>query len=231
MCQSIHTNLIVATVNSHGLFTHRTLIGISGRLIMIGERNNRCANAEDHRRMDLTVRVIILLLLSVLVDIFSEHGNHSRLFLLDIKELHESVDEQLFEVPFLLTIFIVQNLLNVLFPRQKLIVLNNKHRSLDTTSIRVDLDLSLINISNDGIFLRNLVSSSHATNISQERVWIVVVADPLPVQEDLVRLGVLIIVVWAKWFNAIIVQDLNMIRWPLPYRNLGHERKILDEST
>lgn len=133
---------------------------------MIGERNNRCANAEDHRRVDLTVRVIILLLLSVLVDIFSEHGNHSRLFLLDIKELHESVDEQLFEVPFLLAIFIVQNLLNVLFPRQKLIVLNNKHRSLDTTSIRVDLDLSLINISNDGIFLRNLVSSSHATNIS-----------------------------------------------------------------
>ena len=67
---------------------------------MVWERNDRGTDAQDHRRVDLKVSVLIVLRLPVVVNVLDEHGNHSRFFLLNIQELNQSVLEELLEVPF-----------------------------------------------------------------------------------------------------------------------------------
>lgn len=57
MSQSIHSELVVAGINTHGLLSHGGLIGVPWRLVVIWEGNDACAHAQDHRRMDLTMSV------------------------------------------------------------------------------------------------------------------------------------------------------------------------------
>ena len=69
-------------------------------LVVVWERNDGGTHAEDHAWMDLTVRVGVklLLLFGVLVQVRHVHGNHGRLFLLDVKELDQAFLESVVEV-------------------------------------------------------------------------------------------------------------------------------------
>ena len=48
MCKRIHSDLVVTCVHSHGLLAHCTLIGISWRLVVIGEWDDGGADSKDH---------------------------------------------------------------------------------------------------------------------------------------------------------------------------------------
>ena len=56
MGHRVHALPKVRRVNSHSLLTHSTLVRITGTLVVIRERNDRSADAEDHRGVNLTVR-------------------------------------------------------------------------------------------------------------------------------------------------------------------------------
>ena len=51
---------MVAGVNTHRLLSHSRLIGISGRLVMVGIRNDTGTHAEDHGRVNFRVRVVVM---------------------------------------------------------------------------------------------------------------------------------------------------------------------------
>jgi hypothetical protein len=55
--QSVHPDVEVGNVHSHGLFTHGALVSVTRRLVVIGKRNNRGANSQNHGRMNLAMRV------------------------------------------------------------------------------------------------------------------------------------------------------------------------------
>jgi len=94
MRQGVHSNLIVASVHTHSLLTHRTLIRITRRLVVVGERDDRSAHSQNHGGMDLTVSVAVLLSLlllglafplGILSKVMGEHSNHRILLFLNIK--------------------------------------------------------------------------------------------------------------------------------------------------
>ena len=47
----------VGNVDAHSLFTHSALVRVTRRLIVIGERNNRRTDSQDHGGMNLAVSV------------------------------------------------------------------------------------------------------------------------------------------------------------------------------
>ena len=162
--EGIHPEMVVARVNSHSLLSHCTLIGVSWRLIVIWEWNDRGTDSQYHRRVDLTVSILVLLLgLKIVLDIFGEHGNHSRFFLFDIKKLNEAFPEELLEHPLLL-----EDHFDMLSPDHHLVIFNNEHGSLHSSGIGVYLDLLLFDISHDRIFLGQRILSPGLSDIAQE---------------------------------------------------------------
>lgn len=178
--------------------------------------------------MNFTVRKLILLQLIVLLDIIYKHCNHTRLLLFNIKKLDESISEEIFKLPFFL-----EDLLNMLFLELDLVVFDDKHGSQTPSRVCVDLDLPLVDISTDRVLFRKLVTlvtSPHLPDLSEKLAGIVVVTDPLAVQEDLVRLGVLIVVVWSQRLDSEVVERLNELKWLLADRDLCHQGQILDKT-
>jgi len=53
----------VAAMNPDGLFSHRGLIGISGGLVVIGERDTVRHHAQNQARVDFAVCVIIIIMI------------------------------------------------------------------------------------------------------------------------------------------------------------------------
>ena len=84
MSQGVHSHLVVRGVDSHGLLTHSGLVSVSRRLIVVRERNDGGTDSKDHGWVDLQMSVVVALLLTVLVDIIDEHGDHRGLFLFHV---------------------------------------------------------------------------------------------------------------------------------------------------
>ena len=59
ICGFIHSLIIVCNIHPHRLFSHRTLVCVSGRLIVFGEWNTRCEDAKYGTRMNLAVGIFI----------------------------------------------------------------------------------------------------------------------------------------------------------------------------
>ena len=55
--QRVHAHVEIANVHAHGLFAHGGLVGVAGRLVVVREGDDRGADAENHRGMDLAVGV------------------------------------------------------------------------------------------------------------------------------------------------------------------------------
>ena len=107
-----------------------------------------------------------------------KHGNHGILFFLDIKQLDQTMPEKLFEIPFLL-----QNFLNMSFTHKKPVVLNNEHGSLHPAGICINFYLSLVDISQNGILLRQVVVPPHSPDICHQLSRVGAVTNPLAVQK------------------------------------------------
>ena len=55
----VHAYVVIETGNADGLLAHRRLVGVTRRLVVIGEWNERRAESVDHRRVELVVRVFL----------------------------------------------------------------------------------------------------------------------------------------------------------------------------
>ena len=53
----VEAGVVVGGVHPEGLFAHGGLIGVAGRLIMVGEGNDRRAHTQHHGRVDFAVGV------------------------------------------------------------------------------------------------------------------------------------------------------------------------------
>lgn len=157
MSQSVHPQEVVAGVDAHGLLSHCTLIGVSWRLIVVGERNDACANSEYHGWVDLTVGVSTLL--AFLAQITHVHGDHCGFLLLNIQVLHQA---------FLETVLKVhqvggrarEQLSDVLLAKLDLTVFNDEQRSLDSSSICEEAYLLVGDVSHDGYLRRDLLPAA-----------------------------------------------------------------------
>lgn len=107
--------------------------------------------------------------------------------------------EELLEVPLLR-----HYLPNVPLSQFDFVILYNEHGTLDTATIGVDLDFFLINISHDGVLFGNPVCSPHFSYFLEQFSWIVVVSNPLSIEEYLVGSRVLIIRITTKWLYSDI---------------------------
>lgn len=82
---------------------------------MVGERNNRRAHTQDHRRVNLAMCERCLLGL-LRVEVLQLHGDHSSLLFFDIQEFNQTFLATSFEVPATfrrLGILLVEDLLDV----------------------------------------------------------------------------------------------------------------------
>jgi len=127
--------------------------------------------------------VLILFSSSILVDIINKHCNHCSFLFSNIKKLNQTFSKVLLKVP---CIFALQNLLYMFLTNIQFIVFNNKHGSLHSSSIGVDLDFSLFDISYDGIFFWKLICSSSRPYIIQKLRWNMMITYPLTIQENFV---------------------------------------------
>ena len=100
----------------------------------------------------------------------------------------------------------------MLFPDHELVLIYDEHGSLNSTSISVDLDFPLFNISHDRVLLRKGVLSPGLSDIFKELTGDRVVTDPLAVQENFIGVGILIISIFIKWLDTEIVKKLQKLR-------------------
>lgn len=143
------------------MLSHCTLICISWWLIMIWEWDDRCTDSKNHWWMDLTMSKLIFLIGSIFINIMNKHCNHTRFFLFNIKKFNKSISEELFKIPFLF-----KNFFYMLLPELKLIFLDDKHCSHTSTSISVNFNFSLIDISANWIFFWKLIASIASSHLS-----------------------------------------------------------------
>jgi hypothetical protein len=68
----------------------------------------------------------------------------------------------------------------------QLTILNDKKRSLNSSCIRVEPDLFILNVPYDRDFFRDFELSTELLNASDEISWIVVGADPVAIHENFV---------------------------------------------
>mmetsp|Transcript_29662 Transcript_29662/g.73494 ORF Transcript_29662/g.73494 Transcript_29662/m.73494 type:complete len:237 (-) Transcript_29662:2039-2749(-) len=130
--QSVHAQLKVGHIHAHGLFTHGALVGVARGLVVVRERDDGPADAENHGRVDLTVRVHVLHVTLIprhaprLHQILDGHGNHRGLLLLGIHVLDAPVGHQV--VPSVPRHVLFLQHLDVSFPDLEPLVLYDEQR-------------------------------------------------------------------------------------------------------
>ena len=101
----VHALSVVADVHAHGLLAHGGLVGVSRRLVVVGEGNDRGAHAQDHGGMDLAVRVgRAAAVLHAGAHGLQIHADHAVLLLLRRDVLDQAVQHQVREHRFRLQV-------------------------------------------------------------------------------------------------------------------------------
>lgn len=62
MVHRVHARQEVTGEDPHRLLTHRGLVGVTRRLVVVGKGNDRAHHAQNERRMDLAVRPNLVVL-------------------------------------------------------------------------------------------------------------------------------------------------------------------------
>lgn len=157
---------------------------------MIGVGNDRSTNTKNHTRMNLTVRVIVLLLR---FEVAEMHRNHRCFFLINVEELNQACFQTIGKVHTLLLL----HSLDVAFSQQKLILFNNKEWSLHSACISEEPNLFVLKVTHDRNLFRYVEPSPQTNDVLKQTVWIFTRAYPVAIDEDFdisatdnVRLGV-----------------------------------------
>ena len=234
--QSVHSHLVVRSINSHGLLSHSRLIGVSGGLIVVGKGDNWSTNAQNHWRMNFTVRKSGHFC-TLWPQILDWHSNHGAFFFITIDKFNETLLATLFEIPSwsdntpCLFCFL-QQLLNVILPNFKLILFDNVKRSLNTTCVSAKFDFSFGKVSHDRNFSLNSGFSPQSLKIFEKFVSVGSQTNPVSIHEHLGHFRVIQIVrrQLFKLFHAPILQLVNNVATVGTDRNQSHEGQVFNQT-
>jgi len=91
------------------------------------------------------------------------------------------------------------------------VILDNEHSSLDPTSICINLNFFLVNVSHDGILLGKSIGPSHFSDVIEEFTGVVMVTNPLSIEEDFVRPRILIVRIFTQFLHSDISKGLQYL--------------------
>lgn len=97
MYKGLHSDLVVGAVQTHGLFRHGALKCVLGRLVVVGEGNDRTAHTEQHRWVNLAMGVSQLF--GIILQVRQVHRNETVLLLLHVQVLDETLLPQVIKGP------------------------------------------------------------------------------------------------------------------------------------
>lgn len=198
---------------------------------MVWERNDGGTDTKYHGWVHLAVRVGVklgFLLLLCLVEVGDVHRDHGRLFLFDIQKLDKAVLEGVIEVH--LATFQGRD---VPLLEQDLVVIDNKERSLHSSSIRVETNLFVGNITDDGDLFWDLIGSPEGLHLSHQDVGVVVRAKPVSIHEDFhVFAGPNhVLVPLFELLDSEVLKNGDKAADGATHGDECHERKVLDKTT
>lgn len=142
MYKGLHSDLVVGAVQTHGLFRHGALKCVLGRLVVVGEGNDRTAHTEQHRWMNFAMCVSQLF--GIVFQVGQIHRNETVFLLFHVQVLNETLLPQVIKGPLAL------QMLRLEFQS---IVFNSEQRPHAPAGISVDLDFVLDDVPYDGNLL------------------------------------------------------------------------------
>eukprot|EP00964_Phaeocystis_antarctica_P006427 scaffold3475_cov91-Phaeocystis_antarctica.AAC.2 len=150
--QRVHPQLVVGDVDAHCLLAHRALVGVARRLVVVGEGDDRGADAEDHRRVDLAVRVAVHRVVGA--QIRKVHCNHHCLLLLGVHELNQPIGEQLGEAE--ARLLLVAQLAYVRLLEEQFLLLDDEDGPAAPPRVRKEAQFARGNVAHHRDLCRNL---------------------------------------------------------------------------
>lgn len=204
------------------MFGHGGLQGVFCGLVVVWERDDGRADAEDHGRVDLAVRVFH----EFVGQVAHVHGDHCVLFLLHIQELHEPLPpEHLKSKPI--------NQIGLL--HLNLIIRPHHNQRPHTPSrIRIDLNLLLTNIPHNGHLKGYLAQHPHPPQPANHIQRLIGRPNPIAIQhnlrlrQDFLRVGVHI--ECRVLCPADFVLEPVVLLVEHAAGDIGHERDVLDDA-
>mmetsp|Transcript_4384 Transcript_4384/g.10739 ORF Transcript_4384/g.10739 Transcript_4384/m.10739 type:complete len:763 (+) Transcript_4384:725-3013(+) len=242
VCHGIHSQGVIRDVHTHGLLAHRGLVGVTRRLVVIRERNNRGANTKNHRRVNFAVSPRASV--DGVLEVIHGHCNHGGLFFLAIDILNHTLDRQVRKRVFVLlekcsdvplpdrqSLFRLRgHLTKLVLLRSRIPFLDNKQRTADPAGICKYPQLLILVVHHDRDFIHDTRLSPQPANRLRQAAWLAMDTNPRPVDEHL----------GGTWHNRR--RDLDQVfRRPLVEklfngirrgtdRNVRHHRNVLHET-
>ena len=185
--EGVHALQEVGGVHSHGLLSHGALVRIPRTLVMIREGDDRRADSQYHRGVDLAVRVGFrvrpMLVVPCLLEVLDAHGDHRGLLLLAVDVLEEPVPNE--ALPRVVgDVIVLQGQDGVLVDVHAL-VLHDVQRSTAPPIVAHQPNLLELNVVDDADLVHDLPRPSQLPHRLHKDVRVVVDAHPSPIQEDL----------------------------------------------
>ena len=149
MGDGVKHHVLVGCAEAHSLFGHGALEGVFGRLVVVGEGDERRADSEQHGGVNFAMRVVFVIdhALSILqLEERWVHRDQSRFFLLHV---------QIFNQPSTNELLNVDRRLEVLLLQQDFVAPDNQQRSAASATISQNLDFTTIGVLADRSKMRD----------------------------------------------------------------------------
>mmetsp|Transcript_37572 Transcript_37572/g.94847 ORF Transcript_37572/g.94847 Transcript_37572/m.94847 type:complete len:646 (-) Transcript_37572:1836-3773(-) len=187
----VHAVLVVGAVHAHGLLAHGGLVGVTRRLVVVGEGDDGRAHAQDHGRVDLAVRVRAavraLRVVARGLQVLDGHGDHGRLLLLRVHVLDVACSHQV--VPAVTRLVAVLQRHDVLLGDEQPLVVHNKQRARGAAVVGEQAQLLERDVVNHAHLRVEVHAPPQQPQRAHQCLRVAVDADPLPVHKHLCGLG------------------------------------------
>mmetsp|Transcript_16479 Transcript_16479/g.64296 ORF Transcript_16479/g.64296 Transcript_16479/m.64296 type:complete len:1268 (+) Transcript_16479:614-4417(+) len=228
----VHAQLEVGDVHAHSLLAHSRLVGIARTLVVVGEGNDRAADAEDHRGVDLAVRERRVRGAEAgVLEVTHAHADHHRLLLLAVDELDAAVvDQRLPAEAAILEVAgarLVLQPLDVTLLHHQVLVVHNEQRPAAAAGVRVQPQLLVADVVHDRHLPVESVVAAQGAQTTGQLVGVVRDTHPGAVDEDLGCAWDVLRVHAVEHRDALFVQELHHRPGRGADCDVAHERQVL----
>ncbi|GIX64653.1 uncharacterized protein BcabD6B2_40880 [Babesia caballi] len=224
VAQRVHPEVEVGRVHPHGLLAHGALVRVARRLVLVGEGDDGGADAQNHGRVDLAVRVGAAVA-AVRLEVLREHGDHAHFLLLAVDVLnHPRLDQP---VPVRLVVVQPRNVL--LRYRERVAVFHDEQRPHRPPRVGEDLDLLRHNVAHDARLRRDVAPSPELQQSLHQALRLVEAPHPRPVDEHLDPVLDHLRRHLVQRVHAPLAQKLVDRRGRGTHADEAHERQVLHQ--
>ena len=229
----VHPHLVVGDVHSHGLFSHGTLVRVTRRLVVVWERDDGRAHAQDHRRVDLAVRVggrvRVIRVVPGRLEVVDGHGDHRGLLLLDVDVLDGARLDQ--GLPALARVLALGQLHDVALGHAQLLVVDDEQRPAASTVVGRQPELLEPDVVDDAHLGVEVRLPPEGPERGDELGGVSVHADPRTIDENLGGGGDGRRQDLLERLGVPVLERLEHRPRRAPDADVGHQRQVLDQST